>query len=109
MEDSNVEHLCNVVTEAEAYLIKGLLKAEEIKVLIKPLEVVMYEGVYGGIKGVWGDLFVLPEDLEKAQTILSDYMASKPEEGDFFEQGEIDDLDDEEDLLDDEIDKFDNE
>ena len=104
MEDSNVEHLCNVVTEAEAYLIKGLLKAEEIKVLIKPLEVVMYEGVYGGIKGVWGDLFVLPEDLEKAQTILSDYMASRPEDEELFDQEDTDDLDDDDDDLDDEID-----
>jgi len=97
MEDCYVDHLCNVVAEAEAYLIKGLLEAEEIKVFIKPLEVVMYEGVYGDSKGVWGKLFVLPEDLEKAKTILTDYMASRPEDEEFFEDNETEDLDDEDD------------
>jgi hypothetical protein len=84
------------MTEAEACLIKGILVAEEIDVFIKPLEVVMYDGVFSDMEGVWGRLFVFSKDLEKAKKILNDYLSASQEDEEAWSRVENPELLDEE-------------
>ncbi|MEQ8192045.1 MAG: hypothetical protein ABRQ39_29030 [Candidatus Eremiobacterota bacterium] len=95
IEDAEMKFLCNVMTEAEAFLVRGILQTEEIDVFIKPLEVVMYEGVFSDIEGAWGRLFVFSKDLENAQKILNDYLASRPEDDESWRNAENPELLDE--------------
>lgn len=96
IDELNMELLCNVMTEAEACLIKGILVAEEIDVFIKPLEVVMYDGVFSDMEGVWGRLFVFSKDLEKAKKILNDYLSASQEDEEAWSRVENPELLDEE-------------
>ncbi len=95
IEDVEMRFLCNVMTEAEAFLIRGILQAEEIDVFIKPLEVIMYEGVYSDMEGVWGRLFVFSKDLVNAQKILTDYLAASSEDEEAWSKAENPELLDE--------------
>jgi len=95
IEDAEMKFLCNVMTEAEAFLVRGILQAEEIDVFINPLEVVMYEGVFSDMEGAWGRLFVFSKDLENAQKILNDYLVSRPEDDEAWRDAENPELLDE--------------
>jgi len=95
IEDAEMKFLCNVMTETEAFLIRGILQTEEIDVFIKPLEVVMYEGVFSDMEGAWGRLFVFTKDLENAQKILNDYLAAPLEDDESWRNAENPELLDE--------------
>ncbi|HPZ09476.1 MAG TPA: DUF2007 domain-containing protein [Candidatus Eremiobacteraeota bacterium] len=90
--DINIKSLCKVKTSPEAYLIKGLLDPEGILVFIRPFEVVMYNGIVSDSEGSWGEIYVPSEDIEKARTILNDYLSGEPGEEEKVDQTEGDEI-----------------
>jgi len=79
--DIKLKSLCKVQDSSEAYLIKGLLEGENIKVFIKPYEVVLFDGICFPMEALWGEIFVEDSNLEEAEKIINEYLSAEAVEG----------------------------
>ncbi len=61
-------------TETEAYMVKGLLENEGIKVFVKSWQVAVHNNIINASEGVWGEICVNESDVAKANEILENYL-----------------------------------
>lgn len=58
-------------TETEAYMVKGLLENEGIKVFVKSWQVAVHNNIINASEGVWGEICVNESDAAIAKEILA--------------------------------------
>ncbi len=74
VEHTNLEVVHTAPNEVAANMIRGVLESAGIDVILRSHEIVAHGGIQG--EAGWGHLLVHHNDLEDAEQIIEEYLAS---------------------------------
>lgn len=59
--------------EVTANIVKSALEGEGIPAVVRPLHTSWFDGVFVPAEGLWGQVLVPAEDVERAEAVLVEY------------------------------------
>lgn len=65
--------------EVTGNIIKIALEEAEIPATVQAYQSSVFDGIFTNAEGVWGEVLVAPEDLERATAVLEEYCKGKGE------------------------------